>query len=109
VRFLLPDEIRLYGPETFSGTVLTDIGFTLGEHAWNEYSMFLVSSEQLALADADVVFSTAYGGTDSDEFRRRRPSALGRRPHLDDRDRPDRRRAHPRRHRVTARRLTAAS
>ncbi len=71
VRFLLPDEIRLYGPETFSGTVLTDVGFDLGDHAWNEYSMFLVSSEQLSLADADVVFSTTYGtGEDTglDEF-----------------------------------------
>src|SRR3546814_5908247 len=49
VRFLLPDQIRLYGPETFSGTVLSDVGFELGDHAWNEYSMFLVSSEQLEL------------------------------------------------------------
>ena len=62
VRFLLPEQIRLYGPETFSGTVLTDVGFDLGDHAWNEYSMFLVSAEQLGLADADVVFSTYYGG-----------------------------------------------
>src|SRR3546814_19006230 len=61
VRFLLPDQIRLYGPETFSGTVLSDVGIELGDHAWNEYSMFLVSSEQLELADADVVFSPSYG------------------------------------------------
>lgn len=63
VRFLLPDEIRLYGPETFSGTVLTDVGFTIPEQPWNEYSMALVSAEQLGLADADVVFSTFYGGS----------------------------------------------
>lgn len=68
VRFLLPDEIRLYGPATFSGTVLTDIGFDLGEHDWNQYSMALISGEQLGLADADVVFATAYGGTDTAQF-----------------------------------------
>lgn len=69
VRFLLPDEIRLYGPNTFSGSVLTDVGFDLGDHAWDEYSMAYLSAEQLGRADADVVFSTSYGGTDAAEFR----------------------------------------
>lgn len=68
VRFLLPDEIRIYGPATFSGTVLTDVGFDLGDHAWDEYSMAYVSAEQLGLVDADVVFSTSYGGTETADF-----------------------------------------
>lgn len=68
VRFLLPDEIRVYGPETFSGTVLTDIGFDLGDHDWDEYSMAYLSAEQIGQADADVIFTTSYGGRDSDTF-----------------------------------------
>lgn len=60
VRFL-PDETRIYGPETFSGSVLTDVGFTLPELQYDEYSMAYVSAEQIDQADADVVFSTAYG------------------------------------------------
>lgn len=68
VRFLLPDEIRLYGPDTFSGTVLTDVGFDLGDHDWDEYSMTYLSPEQLGMADADVIFSSSYGGRDSEEF-----------------------------------------
>lgn len=68
VRFLLPDEIRIYGPNTFSGTVLTDVGFDLGDHAWDEYSMAYLSAEQLGTADADVIFSSSYGGRDSQEF-----------------------------------------
>ena len=69
VRFLLPDEIRLYGPNTFSGSVLTDVGFDLGDHAWDEYSMAYLSAEQLGRADADVVFATSYGGTDTADFK----------------------------------------
>lgn len=38
VRFR-PDNFRLYGPETFSGSVLTEMGFDLGERTWDEYSM----------------------------------------------------------------------
>lgn len=68
VRFLLPDEIRLYGPDTFSGTVLTDVGFDLGDHDWDEYSMAYLSAEQLGRADAEVIFSSSYGGRDSEEF-----------------------------------------
>lgn len=68
VRFLLPDEIRLYGPNTFSGTVLTDVGFDLGDHDWDEYSMAYLSPEQLETADADIIFSSSYGGRDSEEF-----------------------------------------
>lgn len=68
VRFLLPDEIRVYGPETFSGTVLTDVGFDLGHHAWDEYSMAYLSAEQLEQADADLILATSYGGRDNDGF-----------------------------------------
>ncbi len=60
VRFL-PDETRLYGPETFSGSVLTDVGFDLPTLNYDEYSMAYISPEQIGLADTDVVFSTAYG------------------------------------------------
>lgn len=60
VRFL-PDETRLYGPESFSGSVLTAVGFDLGDKDWNEYSMALISTEQIDLVEADVVFATTYG------------------------------------------------
>lgn len=60
VRFL-PDETRLYGPGTFSGSVLTTVGFDLGEKDWNEYSMALISTEQIELVDADVIFTTVSG------------------------------------------------
>lgn len=68
VRFLLPDEIRIYGPDTFSGSVLSDVGFDLGDHEWDEYSMTYISPEQLGLADADVIFGTSYGGRDTAAF-----------------------------------------
>ena len=62
VRFL-PGETRLYGPETFSGTVLTDIGFELGDKGFddNPYSMALISPEQAQMAEGDVIFATTYG------------------------------------------------
>ena len=69
VRFLLPDEIRIYGPDTFSGSILTDVGFYLGDHEWDEYSMAYISAEQLGMVEADVVLATSYGGTDSGEFK----------------------------------------
>lgn len=61
VRFL-PDETRIYGPDTFSGDVLTDVGFTLPELDFDEYSMAYISPEQVQLlGDAEVIFSTTYG------------------------------------------------
>lgn len=60
VRFL-PDETRIYGPETFAGSVLTEIGFELPELDYDEYSMAYISPEQIELAAADVIFSTTYG------------------------------------------------
>lgn len=69
VRFLLPEEIRIYGPDTFSGSILTDVGFDLGDHDWDEYSMAYISAEQLGMVDADVVLASSYGGTESTEFK----------------------------------------
>lgn len=61
VRFL-PDETRLYGPGTFSGSVLTAVGFDLGDKPYADpYSMAMISAEQIELLDADVIFATTYG------------------------------------------------
>jgi iron complex transport system substrate-binding protein len=64
VRFL-PDETRIYGPETFSGSVLAEVGFTLPDLDYDEYSMAYISAEQVELLeDADAIFTTAYGDPD---------------------------------------------
>jgi iron complex transport system substrate-binding protein len=60
VRFL-PDETRIYGPSTFSGSVLTDVGFTLPDLTYDEYSMAYISPEEIDQASADVIFATTYG------------------------------------------------
>lgn len=60
VRFR-PDNFRLYGPETFSGSVLEQVGFDLGERDWNEYSMMELSPENFAEIDGDVIFYTIPG------------------------------------------------
>lgn len=61
VRFL-PDETRVYGPDTFSGSVLTDVGFTLPELEYDEYSMAYISPEQVdVLGSSDAIFATVYG------------------------------------------------
>jgi iron complex transport system substrate-binding protein len=57
VRFL-PDQTRLYGPGTFSGSVLAAVGFDLGDKGYADFSMALISTEQIGLVDADVVFAT---------------------------------------------------
>jgi iron complex transport system substrate-binding protein len=60
VRFL-PDQTRLYGPETFSGSVLTAVGFDLGDKGYDPaFSMAIISVEQLEMVDADVLFTTTY-------------------------------------------------
>ena len=68
VRFL-PGETRVYGEPTFSGSVLTAVGFDVTGDAplqWHpEYGMALVSPEQFELLDADVIFTTTYGEDDS--------------------------------------------
>jgi iron complex transport system substrate-binding protein len=61
VRFL-PGETRIYGPDTFSGSVLTEVGFDLPDLEYDEYSMAYISAEQVeVLADADAIFTTTYG------------------------------------------------
>ena len=61
VRFI-PGQTRLYGPETFSGSVLTLVGFDLGTNEAKgydpAYSMALVSEEQIDLLNSDVLFTT---------------------------------------------------
>lgn len=63
VRFL-PDETRIYGPSTFSGSVLSDVGFTLPDLTYDEYSMAYISPEEIDQASADVIFATTYGDPD---------------------------------------------
>lgn len=63
VRFL-PGQTRLYGPETFSGSVLTLVGFDLGTAEVKgfdpAYSMALISEEQIDLINSDVIFTTTF-------------------------------------------------
>lgn len=61
VRFR-PDNFRLYGPETFSGSVLTQAGFDLGDREWDEFSMMELSAENYPDIDGDVIFYTNPGG-----------------------------------------------
>ncbi|GAA2206200.1 iron-siderophore ABC transporter substrate-binding protein [Nonomuraea monospora] len=64
VRFM-PTEIRLYGPESFSGIVLGDAGIPRPEAqqlADQEDKRFgKISQENIAKGDADAIFYTAYG------------------------------------------------
>ncbi|MDQ2678652.1 MAG: iron-siderophore ABC transporter substrate-binding protein, partial [Actinomycetota bacterium] len=58
VRFI-PGQIRLYGPKTFSGSVLEAVGFDLGDKGYDPaYGMAVISAEQIDMVDADVVFAT---------------------------------------------------
>ncbi|MFL0578800.1 ABC transporter substrate-binding protein [Dietzia sp. 179-F 9C3 NHS] len=61
VRFR-PDNFRLYGPGTFSGSILSQMGFDLGQREWNEYSMAELSPELYEQIAGDVVFFTNPGG-----------------------------------------------
>ncbi|NMD58243.1 iron-siderophore ABC transporter substrate-binding protein [Tsukamurella conjunctivitidis] len=49
---------RLYGPETFSGSVIAAMGFSLPQKTWGEYSMIETSLENFAEIDGDTVFYT---------------------------------------------------
>jgi len=63
VRFL-PDEIRIYGPESFSGSVLLDLGVALPAAVADVTGDIAIypSAEQVGqVADADVLFVTTYG------------------------------------------------
>lgn len=62
VRFR-PDNFRLYGPDSFSGSLLTSMGFDLGTgRDWGEYSIVELSPELYEEIDGDVVFYTNPGG-----------------------------------------------
>lgn len=61
VRFR-PDNFRLYGPDSFSGSILAQVGFELGDHDWNEYSMVELSPERYDEIDGDVIFFANPGG-----------------------------------------------
>ena len=64
VRFLA-GVIRVYSPESFIGTVLTDVGLPLVELPEGEVPTFAeLSPEQITQADADVVLYSSYGATD---------------------------------------------
>lgn len=58
IRFI-PGQIRLYGPATFSGSVLTAVGFDLGDKGYDpSFGMAVISAEQVDSLDADVIFAT---------------------------------------------------
>ncbi|WP_096454009.1 ABC transporter substrate-binding protein [Corynebacterium suranareeae] len=67
VRFR-PDNFRLYGPETFSGSVLEQVGFELGERDWNEYSMMELSPENFGQIDGDLIFYTIPGSPEATTY-----------------------------------------
>jgi iron complex transport system substrate-binding protein len=61
MRFL-PDEIRLYSPRSFIGTVLADVGVSRPAAVADTQDIAInISLEQIARADADVVYVTTYG------------------------------------------------
>ncbi|MFY1691720.1 ABC transporter substrate-binding protein [Plantactinospora sp. WMMB782] len=64
VRFM-PTEIRIYGPDSFSGLVLGDVGVGRPERqllAAKEDKRFdKVSPERIPEVDGDIIFVTAYG------------------------------------------------
>ena len=64
IRFM-PDEIRQYGPESFSGIVLNDVGVGRPEpqllKSKSDKRMGPLSPERIAQADGDIIFVAAYG------------------------------------------------
>jgi iron complex transport system substrate-binding protein len=64
VRFM-PTEIRMYGPESFSGIVVGDAGIPRPEvqrlAAQQDKRFGKLSQENIAQADADAIFYSAYG------------------------------------------------
>lgn len=65
VRFM-PAEIRVYGPDSFSGIVMGDIGLGRPERQLlagkDDKRMDKVSPERIAEVDGDIIFVCAYGG-----------------------------------------------
>ncbi len=60
VRFL-PEQTRVYGPDSFSGSVLRAAGLSAPPLDFNEFAITYLSAEQIEMADADIIFSTTYG------------------------------------------------
>ncbi|MGQ4506240.1 ABC transporter substrate-binding protein [Dermabacteraceae bacterium P13103] len=56
------DHLRLYGPNSFSGSLLEKVGFTIPKREWNQYSIEKLSVENYAEMNADYIFFTAHGG-----------------------------------------------
>lgn len=57
-----PEDLRLYGPRSFVGSVLADAGFARPDVVRNAPKTFVeIGPEQIGQADADVVYATAYG------------------------------------------------
>ena len=63
VRFL-PDETRVYGPDSFSGSVLRAVGLLAPDLGYDEFAIAKLSAEEISRADADVIFATTYGEPD---------------------------------------------
>ncbi|MFC4128574.1 ABC transporter substrate-binding protein [Nocardia rhizosphaerae] len=62
VRFT-EDRFRLYGPETFSGSVLAQLGYRHQDREWNTYSMAELDPERYEQINGDVVFHADYTGS----------------------------------------------
>jgi iron complex transport system substrate-binding protein len=60
VRFM-PGQNRLYGKQSFIGTVLEDIGVGRPQAQQAEETFVEISPEQISKADGDVVYVTTYG------------------------------------------------
>lgn len=108
VRFL-PGETRIYGPDTFSGSVLSEVGFQLPELDYDEYSMAYISAEQVELLEPRRRHlhhhlrrpegddpAGCHVPVGQPARRRGRLPVRHRRRRMDDRHRTDRRRHHPR-------------
>jgi iron complex transport system substrate-binding protein len=63
VRFL-PGQIRLYSDQSFSGTILTDMGLEVPAPAVGEDTYLELSPEQVTQAEADFVYVSTYGPVD---------------------------------------------
>lgn len=63
VRWRANGTFRIYGPETFSGSVITAMGFRLPSKAWGAYSMIEPSLENFGEIDGDYVFHTLGAGS----------------------------------------------
>ncbi|MCA0158095.1 iron-siderophore ABC transporter substrate-binding protein [Tsukamurella sp. M9C] len=58
VRWRANGTFRIYGPGTFSGSVITAMGFSIPPKPWGEYSMIEPSLENFAEINGDYVFHT---------------------------------------------------